>query len=208
MEKKILLFNYFLKSLAQIEQKLMSIDDVNVAMLTTITSHATVFRRYPSGCALENVCACIPSYAQELFLYVCIDAKKNGDNLFGAFNFRVSVNSYVREAYQDDELSNHLSKLFPVDENPDLSLFATILHGKYNEEEVKQVFKYPANFRKFDKNLFVVAEKCVETKMIDKALERLADNADFVKLLNVFNKHDHFGISSVYYMYKPYLHYL
>ena len=208
MKKKILLFNYFLKVLAQFEQKLMSIDDVNVAMLTTITSHATVFRHYPSGCTMENVCACIPSYAQELFLYVLFDAKKNGDNLFDAFDFRVSVDSLIREAYRDDDLSNHLSRLFPIDENPDLSLFATILRGKYNEKEIKQIFNSPDNFRKFDETSFEIAEKCEETEMIDRALKRLWFNADFLKSLNVFYKHDHFAISNVYYLYKPFLNML
>ena len=208
MEKKILLFNYFLKSLAQFEQRLMGFDDFNVAMLATITSKATVYRRYPSGCTMESVAACIPSYAQELFIYALIDAKKNGDGeLLKSYDFKPVV-SLSLVGIEDYDVTDYLKKLFPMDSNPDLNVISCILGGKYSHSEIRGMFKYDANYSRFNEELFEVASECEETAMIDRTMERLVNNAEFVKLLNVFYKHDHYCRGLAYQAYTPYLHYL
>ena len=208
MEKKILLFNYFLKSLAQLEQRLMGFDDFNVAMLATITSKATIYRRYPSGCTMESAAACVPSYAQELFIYALIDAKKNGDDdLLKSYDF-VPVVSLSLAGIEDYDVTDHLRNLFPTDSNPDLNVLSCIFGGNYSHAEIKGMFKYDANYSRFNEELFEVASECDETAMIDRAMVRLANDAEFVKLLNVFYKHDHFCRSLAYQTYAQYLHYV
>lgn len=200
MKKKI--FNYFLKKVLLKEQELLKTKDEQLALLAVIFSSTHVFRRYQSGCNMEQIYFAEPKYAEELFLLVCLDAEQHGDHLLGAFNF-VPKEQFCRGSklpdLNDAELSNYLDKeVYPIAKAVDYDLYAALMNTTAAEAQEKIACTAANYMRATIGTDLELPNACSETEMIDRAWSRLLENGEFVKLLQIAAKHDKHGISEAY----------
>lgn len=208
--KKEILFNYFLSKAAQKEQELLNIRDARVAQLAIIFAKVRIFRRYPSGCTMEDIIGIKPEYAQELFLNLCLDAEKHEDHLLKSFDFRSKpflhqggcVNMLV-----DEDIKKILEeKLYPKSDYPRRTLeFYRVLA---KDENVDLETKIQPEI--LDVNLIEMTQlpEAKEAMMIDRAWQRLTENEHFINLLQPYGKYDQYGRSHAYMAYAQEYKYL
>ena len=209
MKKK--LFNYFLHKVMLKEQELWQLKDESTALLAVIFSSTSIFRRYASGCNMETIYFADPGYAKELFLLLCLDAEKHGDHLLKAFDFepREQIQRGKRlQDLTDFALMDYLNKeVYPMAE-VDYNMYAALMKKTVAEAQKTMSFMAPGYTRAITKEKLVLPEENSETKMIDRAWDRLMQDDEFVELLQVYAKHDNRGNSKAYKRYAPHYDYL
>lgn len=196
MNKKLLLFSYYLKMLAQKEQEMLRSDDFRIGLLAIIFADTRLFRRFVSGCSVEPICFCNPMYAQELFIYLCLDAEKHGDNLLKEFDFCQTLSFHPRFVngnlyLQDMELSYFLMNKFypPVIVSADIDRALLKKFGNcINEPNMLAKFHSHNNICQVCPKALNATGSCAETEMIDRALTRLADDPIMKNMLNLTTK--------------------
>ena len=202
MERKILLFNYFVKKVADKQKELYQLSSDEQAMLAVIFSRASVQFRHATGCSLESVYIAEPKIAEELFVLLCLDAEKHGDHLMEMFDFKkVPVYEYgnPHKDLSDKEIAAYLSEtLYPTcRENVNKDLYGALIFSLEALDDVLRRIA-PRYWRNVDLSKFEMLEPCAETEMIDRAWDRLVADKGFVDLLTMIGKHDRFCHSNIY----------
>ncbi|MCM1324516.1 MAG: hypothetical protein NC218_10365 [Acetobacter sp.] len=202
MKKKIL-FSYYLQKLAQMEQELLGVNDQRAALLAVVLAKTNLFRRFPSGCTMQELCFCNPRYAQELFVYICLKAKENGGKLRSLFDFSQIQAHYPamwgQPYIEDREISRFLDKVFPEVKSKreiDTSLYTKLL-AEIPENELGSKFVQLSNFR----NVNIEAmchEPCAETAIVDAALAEMKGDAVLRNMLTLNGKCDIYAKSPAY----------
>ncbi|MBR1374423.1 hypothetical protein IJ556_08260, partial [bacterium] len=141
---KKLLFNYFMHKACCIEQELLGIQDERATLLAVIFSKFSVPHQHATGCCEETVYMTDPKFAQELFIILCIDAKKHGDNLVEAFRFvpwTLYYKGSILSGIEDKDLTNYLDKtLFPAVCDSILKPFYRALIPDKTVEQLQEVY--------------------------------------------------------------------
>lgn len=201
---KTKIFSYYLQKLAQMEQELLGVKDQRAALLAVILAKTNLFRRLHTGCTVQPICMCFPRYAQELFLYMCIEAKKKGTDILSYFNFAQKT-AYIPGLWgqpyvEDADITSFLTKVYPevlsVNEI-DINLYRYFFE-KENKEELIEKFIHLGNFRQVNEKALRPLGTCKEKKMIDDAFELLKDNTILCNMLSLVNKCDIYGKSPAY----------
>lgn len=209
MENKKKIFNYFLKEVQLKEQEHLNTKDEQLALIAVIFSSTHVFRRYQSGCNTEQIYFANPEYAEELFLTLCLDAEKHGDHLLKAFNFvpyERHPYGLIRQDLRDYELHDYLwNEVYPM-AGVDYNLYATLM--KTTPEEARESTSLITAYTRGVKTNLEISDRCQETEMIDRAWNRLMQNNEFVKLLQISAKHDNQCVSKAYKIYAHDYEYL
>ncbi len=194
MKEKILLFNYFLKKCVQKEQELLGVDSFSTGLLGLVLSHTKMVRRFANGCTSEEICFVYRYYPVELLLAVCLDAKTNGDNLLAAFDFKQARgvrNGVYREFFvSEKDLDQYLELVIPSVksvEEIDYEAYYKV-SGLSRDELIKKSFRLD-NLCSISVEDLEVAKECEQTKMIDRAWERLSKDERFINLFYVGSKH-------------------
>ncbi len=197
MDKKLLLFSYYLQKLAQKEQELLRSDDFRLGLFALICANTRLFRRFAHGCTVEPICFCDPMYAQELFIYLCLDAKAHGDSLLNEFDFHQTTGFPSRSVkdgmpyVQDMALTFFLiDKVYPpvlTDANIDIALFKK-LGDIICEPDLPSKIRHHDNVRDVHPEALHAFVPCKETEMIDRALARLTDDSVMQNMLSSGNK--------------------
>ena len=205
MKEKIHLFNYFVKKVMLKEQELLNIKDDRIALLAIILSRVSIQHRHATGCSSETVYITYPKYVEELFLNLCIEAVKNGDNqLLHSFDFK-ATSMYLRERTFDDvedkEISKYVNKvLYPEAHHTlDESLYGALVPA--DEKERINLF----HARNVMGSPLELPEPCAETAMIDRAWEKLMQDESFIKLLAQCGKQNRFGYSLAHARYSQHI---
>ncbi len=217
MDNKNLLFSYYLHKLAQKEQELLRCDDFRIGLFAAIFANTRLFRRYASGCTVEPICFCNPIFAQDLFIYLCINAQENGDNLFKEFNFRQITGSYFHyplcagryPCIEDRSISSFLDRLYPSvlsEKDVDVPLLEK-LQNLIGEQDLEKKFRITSNIRQVRQSVLPTLRICAETEMIDRAFERLAADDVMCNMLSIESKCDINGVSVAYTVIKTHLNY-
>ena len=192
--KKILLFNYFISKCVQKEQELLGVSDFKTALLATVLSYSGMVRRYSTGCTLEHICLCYRYYLEELLLCVCVNATKNGENLFHAFDFHKAIDSrggkYSDSYIKDNELDSYLESILPNAKNAndiDFSAYKTLLD--FSKEEVIKKCYYIENLCTIKVNSLPLPTRCAETEIIDRAWERMMNDKNSKDMWSIYSRH-------------------
>ena len=192
--KKILLFNYFIMKCVQKEQELLGVKDFKTGLLATVLSYSGMVRRYPTGCTLEHICLCHRYYLEELLLCVCVNATKNGENLFHVFDFHKACGSRggkYSEAYiKDNELDCYLESILPSAESVkdvDFSAYKTLIN--FSKEDVLKKCYNISNLCAVNVDALPLPERCAETEIIDRAWERLMSDKNSKDLWSIYSRH-------------------
>lgn len=202
MKRKFLLFNYFLQKAVQKEQELLRIDDFRAALLALIVSRASVFHRCASGCSTQKAYLCKPKYAEELFLYLCLDAEKHGDALLKEFKFQ-KTHSFSHATqnmgdFEDVELTGYLDQIYPLSKffnKEDKELYAAILENPADIAELEAAHTF---LRKVAVDSLELPAQNEKTAMIDRAWERVWEVDEFPAMFTLTGKHDVHGRSYPY----------
>ena len=207
MKKK--LFNYFLKKVVQKEQTLLKSGNIRLAALGVIFSKIPVTTPKPNGINIETRYVFIPRYAEELFLFFCMDAAAHGDNLLQTFDFCPSM-TYIRghslQDMKDNELINYLEQeVYPVaiKFEEEIALYAELF--SLPTEKTKAMLQRLSVFYIREVNTKVLKdqpEPCAETEMIDRTWDRLMQDKNFTVLFDSGCKHLLNGYSNAYEMYS------
>ena len=194
MKKKILLFNYFMQKCVQKEQKLLGVKSFSSGLLALVLSHTKMVRRYANGCSMEDICFVYRYYPVELFLAVCLEAKSCGDDLLSLFDFKQSSgtrNGVYRDFFVGEKnLDCYLETLIPSVKNKteiEYDAYCNIL-GLSPTELLDKSYRLD-NICRITVDHLDLPEECEETRMIDRAWERLMADPDFTSLFNIGNKH-------------------
>jgi len=199
MERKILLFNYFLSKAVQQEQMLLKIKDEKSSRLALILAQTSIFRRYAQGCTTESIVLANPLFAEEMFLLVCLKAEEQGNRLMSAFDFG-PVSKFVcgNLVYylEDQDLTNYLAKTLYPQSRADKETYSRLLKKRWEEiEEI--VLKAPAeHVRSASTTKLFMPTPCAETEMIDKSWQQLINDADFLSCFDLTKKYDLYGLSA------------
>lgn len=192
--KKILLFNYFIMKCVQQEQSLLGVKDFKTGLLATVLSYSGLVRRYQTGCTLENICFCHRYYLEELLLCLCVNAQKNGENLFGVFDFCKAYGERGGKLYdafiKDKELDSYLESIFPsitIADEVEFSEYKSLVN--LSKEELLEKCYYVKNLCKVKVSSLMVSEPCLETEIIDRAWERLIKDEGSANLWDVRSRH-------------------
>jgi len=212
MEKKILLFNYFVKKVMEKEKELLGLQDDKAALLAVIFSKYGVQHRSASGYSAETAYVLNPKFAQELFILLCSNAEKSGDNLKQAFNF-VGIKRYEwgdeLQDIQDKDITYHLNNnLFPyTGKEINRELYAKLL-PQMSEDELNNTLSRiaPVFGRKPWLPALQQPEPCVETEMIDRAWNRMLEHEGFLSMLKPSGKQNYRGQSVPYARYSEHLY--
>jgi len=204
MEKKILIFNYFVKKVADKEKELLDLQDDRAALLAVIFSHAYVQHRHATGCSSEALYMADPKTAEELFILLCSNAENHGDHLMKLFNFRrVPLYEYgnSKDDMSDKDLATYLSnELYPACRNGiDKEIYGALIPNK-TSEELDDILRHiiPSYARNVGVAELELPAPCTATEMIDRAWNRMMEHKGFVELLSPRNKHNYFRHSNIY----------
>ena len=190
MAKKVLLFNYFLQKVAETEQRLWQTDE-KAALLAVILSKANVFRRSASGGTSETIWSCQTRYAEDLFWIVCLDAKAHGDDLLKYYQPRASFlfggeKQWGAPILEETDIEKQCSQIYPK-AAPEKELYAQFI-----KEETMPAIMYATTVAPSKLELPAPDE---DTAAIDRAYQRLSDDKEFLKLLNIYSKYEFYGRS-------------
>lgn len=212
MEKKILLFNYFVKKVMEKEKELLDLQDDAPALMAVIFSKYGVQHRSASGYSSETAYVVNPKFAQELFIILCSNAESHGDHLKQVFNF-TGVKRYEwgdeLADVQDKDITYHLNNnLYPyTGREIDRTLFAKLLPKMSSEDLDNMLARIAPVFgRKPWMHALEQPEPCAETAMIDRAWERLMAHENFVSMLKPEGKQNYRGQSVPYQRYVEHLY--
>ena len=191
--KKELIFNYFVKKCIDKKYALLGVN-FKEAMLGMILSHTSLIRRYAQGVSMEEIYLTNRYYFEELFLILCLDAKKHGQDIISKFNFQYT-NRYRQSAMfvdhiEDTDLDKYLESILPTVKNKkevDFSLYENVT-SLSAEDLLKKSYRLD-NLCKVAIDELELPDPSEETAVIDNAWERLMANADFVELVERENKH-------------------
>lgn len=148
-----------------------------------------------------------PKFAQELFIILCIDAKRHGDNLADAFLFvpwTLYYKGNVLSGIEDKDLTNYLdTTLFPAVYNCILKPFYHVLIPDKTAEQLQEIYYRQCrwSFRDVMDTPLILPAKNEQTAMIDRAWERLSKDAAFINLFSLTGKHSRQGLSYAYLRY-------
>ena len=200
MEKKILLFNYFIMKCVQKEQELHGVKNFQMSLLALVLSYSGIIRRYSSGCNLEQICFCNRYYLEDLLLCLCVNAHKNNEDLFYLFDFKPHYgyrgDTYSDNYISDSELDKYLENLLPSVKNAneiDYDAYRALVH--LSPEELLKESYHLGNVYKVNASALDVAKDCPEIGVIDRAWARLANDDDFNRLFNIRGKHTPNGVN-------------
>lgn len=211
MEKKILLFNYFVKKAIEKEKELLGLQDDRVALLALIFSRYSVQHCNASGWSPETAYAVEPKFLQELFILLCSNAEKSGDNLKYAFDFvgipRYEWGDELKDMHDRDITYQLNNNIFPYAKMDDVrEIYVALLPNKTPEEQDNILTRMAAVFSKAPRpEALEQPEPCAETAMIDRAWERLLQHDGFISMLKPSGKQDHCGRSIPYQRYVEHL---
>ena len=200
MKKKILLFNYFVMKCVQKEHELHGVKNFQMSLLALVLSYSGIIRRYPTGCSLEQICFCNRYYLEDLLLCLCVNAHKNGDDLFSAFDFKPYY-GYRGDTYSDNyvadaELDKYLENLLPAVKNAkDIDYDAYQSLVQLTPDELLKESYHLGNVYKVNASSIEVAKDYDEIWAIDRAWDRMAKDDDFNKLFNIRGKHTPSGVN-------------
>jgi hypothetical protein len=204
MEKNIILFNYYVQKLANLEKELLNLEDQKSSLLSTIVSHPFLVRRLATGCSMQSLWFCRPFYVEELFVYLCTRYTEIGMKLLGEFKFKfgpsLDVNKRGASAFYDHQIEMHLQKLFPLAQNKaevDMSVYGKIIQAK-DVEDVLKKFLNLSNVCNVNIDVFQLPEeKSKQMDWVDVLLEQAVNDATFVnRFIKV--KYNNIGLSYAY----------
>lgn len=213
MKKKILLFNYFVKKAVEKEKELLGLQDDRVALLALIFSRYSTQHRHATGCCSETAYTIEPKFLQELFILLCSNAEKSGDNLKQVFDF-VGIQRYEwgdeLKDMHDKDITYYLSnELFPNAKLEDVrEIYAILLFDKTPEELDDILRRMASTFSRMPrvKALEQQPEPCAETEMIDRAWNRMLEHETFISMLNPTGKKNFCGQSIAYQRYAEHIY--
>lgn len=204
MKKKIHIFSYYLQKLAQMEQKLCGLDDQRAALLATVLTKACLFRRLHTGCTTQVLYFCNPQYVQELLVYICVVAKKNGKKLRSLFDFvqttAYSPGMWGKPYVEDKDITSFLNEVFPEVKSKsgvECALYTKLLPD-LPEDQLYDKFVQFSNFRCVNIEVLPTLNTCEETAIIDAALAELKDDVVLRNMLSLTSKCDMYAVSSAY----------
>jgi len=202
MKQKILLFNYFVKKVADKEKEMYQLSNEQAALLAVIFSRASVEFRHATGCSLEAVYMADPKIAEELFILLCVDAEKHGDHLMEQFNFeKVPVYEYgnPHKDLSDKEIAAYLNDtLYPVcKEEVNKDVYKALIFSREPLDDILRRIA-PRYLRSVGVSELELPAPCAETAMIDRAWERLLGYDGFKNLVSLAGKHDKLCHSLIY----------
>lgn len=212
MEKKILLFNYFVKKVMEKEKELLDLQDDAPALMAVIFSKYGVQHRFASGYSSETAYVVNPKFAQELFILLCANAESHGDHLKQAFNFsgikRYEWGDELADV-QDKDITYHLNNnLYPyTGKEINRELYAKLL-PQMSEDELNNTLSRiaPVFGRKPWLPALQQPEPCAETEMIDRAWNRMLEHEGFLSMLKPSGKQNYRGQSVPYARYSEHLY--
>lgn len=212
MEKKILLFNYFVKKVMEKEKELLDLQDDAPALMAVIFSKYGVQHRSASGYSSETAYVVNPKFAQELFILLCANAESHGDHLKQAFNFS-GIKRYEwgdeLQDIQDKDITYHLNNnLYPyTGKEINRELYAKLL-PQMSEDELNNTLSRiaPVFGRKPWLPALQQPEPCAETEMIDRAWNRMLEHEGFLSMLKPSGKQNYRGQSVPYARYSEHLY--
>lgn len=190
MAQKVLLFNYFLHQVAERVQKQCGLEE-KAALLSIIFSKANIFRRYASGGASQLTWSCHPQYAEDLFWTVLLNAKANGEDLLRYYQPRASFlfggqKQWGAPILEDADIQAVCAEIYPK-AAPDHELYAKVL----GEETLPKI----DHAKSVDVSKLELPTPDADTAAIDRALARLCEDAEFIKLFGIESKYDFYGRS-------------
>lgn len=206
MEKKILLFNYFIEKCLDNEKMFLKTDDFKTLMLGLAFAKASVFHRNISGCSSETVYFIKPKFLQEMFVLLCLNAYEHGDDLFKVFDFNQTYAFHGQHSEQGDfedvELTSYLNKVY-VETAPlkpeEEAMYTTLAKVEKLTPEMFPHHRF--SLKRVAVDELEVSQENDFTKMIDRAFERMSQSEEFIQLFLVSGKYDLYGISKPYSMY-------
>lgn len=203
MKKKIL-FSYYLQKLAQMEQELLGVNDQRMALLALVLTKANLFRRICSGCTMQTLYFCNPMYIEELFIYLCLKAGREGMKLRSQFHFVQSSASYPgmwgQPYVEDKDITLFLAKVYPMPKSKkevDIDLYRRFLDNM-SSDELWQKFIQLCNFRNVNTNALCTSEHCEETALIDVIFEKLKDDKVLQNMLSLNSRCNIYAQSPAY----------
>ena len=213
MEKKILLFNYFVKKAIEKEKELLGLQDDRAALLALIFSRYSVQHCNASGWSPETAYAVEPKFLQEMFILLCSNAEKSGDKLKQAFNFvgipRYEWGDELKDMHDKDITYQLGNNIFPYAKSEDVREIYTALLPNKSKEELDNIFiRMAAVFSRAPRPeaLIPQPEPCAETEMIDRAWSRLLEHEGFVAMLKPSGKQNYRGQSIPYQRYAEHIY--
>lgn len=199
---KKLLFNYCVEKFVSYEQQLLEEEDFKTALIALSLSKSRMFRRFVSGCTVEELCFSDPYYLQDLFLVVCADAIENGDNVKEFFNFKIGEAYHRRlrgNAYIEDwDISRYIETIFRPVQSVDYAMYEKLLDIKLTPENIQKYFSHYENLRGVNVSELQLPETCEATEMFDRAWERLLRQPEFRKMFVITNRHSLYGKTAAY----------
>lgn len=198
MEKKKFLLNYCMLKFAQKEQELLSLPDTKTALIGLTFAHQSLFRRFISGCTMQEICFADTNYPQSLLLLICLEACANGDNLLEVFDFKAQhcIGKH-HKLFLDKELSEYLEKdIFPEVKSVndvDFEVYRKLSQKELDAKNVMGYFFQKPNLRHFEASKMLMPEPCDETAMIFLALETLGNKIDLESIFAFGSKYNMYG---------------
>lgn len=194
MEKKKLLFNYFVMKCIQKERELHGIQDFGAALLSLVLSDNWFPYRYSSAYTERRVCFCQRDYLFELLACVCEVAYAKGNSLSSVFKIEQHFAYPNRFVAYETDLDSYLIELLPsvrsFDEL-DLPTYQNLL--KVSREKMIELACHPSNLCRVDVLALELPEESEETKVIDEAWEVLTRQIGFDKLFDIAGKYKSSG---------------
>lgn len=211
--KKILIFNYFVKKALEKEKELLGLDDDRAALLALVFSRSQVQHRHATGCCQEVAYAVNPKFLQELFILLCSNAEKSGDNLKQSFDF-VGIPRFQfgycgeLQDMEDKDISYYLNNnLFPYAGRQMNKELYTKLLSDLKPEALENFFERMSSKLTYEPRVEALEqpEPCAETAMIDRAWSRLVEHNGFISMLKPEGKRDYRGWSIPYQRYAEHI---
>ena len=194
MEKKKLLFNYFVMKCIQKERELHGTQDFGAALLSLVLSDNWFPYRYSNAYTERRVCFCQREYLFELLACVCKAAYAQGNSLSSVFKMDQHFAYPNRFVLYEMDLDSYLVELLPfarVFDEVDLPTYQNLL--KLSREEVVEFACHPSNLCRVCGATFELPEVSWETKVIDEAWEVLTQQVGFNKLFDITGKYKYSG---------------